>query len=185
MKILGVDSGWNNCGIGVLSKSESTNDWVFKVSRHEYMRFEDLKDEMKKRLKGSDDNKIREMFFAFLKIIEEEKPDLVVIENYVLRPFGRAMFSNAWKTGMTVAIFKTVCISKNIPYLSITPTDVKMKLCGKKKATKEEVQEAVQKLFNVNLDDYGRNREHVADALGIAYVGVIEMAKIKATMGLK
>jgi len=100
-----------------------------------------------------------------LKIIDTQKPDGAVVE--------KLFFSKNIRTGMAVAeargMILTTLKQANIPVLELSPQQVKIGVTGYGKATKNQVQIMVQKLFALKTLP---TPDDAADALALAFVGL-------------
>lgn len=100
-----------------------------------------------------------------LKVIEEQKPALAVVE--------KLFFSKNIRTAMAVAeargMVMTTLMQKHIPVVEISPQQVKIGITGYGKAGKRQVQIMVQKLFDLPSPP---TPDDAADALALAFVGL-------------
>ena len=99
------------------------------------------------------------------KIITTHKPTGVVVE--------KLFFSKNIRTGIAVAeargMIITTLTQNNLPILELSPQQVKMGVTGYGKATKNQVQLMVQKLFCLTSLP---KPDDAADALALAFVGL-------------
>lgn len=99
------------------------------------------------------------------KIITTQKPSGAVVE--------KLFFSKNIRTGIAVAeargMIITTLTQNHLPLLELSPQQVKMGVTGYGKATKNQVQLMVQKLFC--LKDLPKP-DDAADALALAFVGL-------------
>jgi crossover junction endodeoxyribonuclease RuvC len=98
-------------------------------------------------------------------IIQTHRPQRAVVEEL--------FFFKNQKTAITVAQSRGVVLyllaKYNIPVMHVTPLQVKQTLCGYGKASKQQIQTRVQKLFNLaNLP----KPDDAADSLAIAWWGL-------------
>lgn len=100
----------------------------------------------------------------------DENIDVVCVE---AKSFPRNA-SSAAKTAITWGILIRMAGTGNIPILQAYPTQIKQKLCGRKSASKRDVQQAVDAYFGTDIIHPlvagipKTRREHPYDALGAA-----------------
>ena len=101
------------------------------------------------------------------ELIATHHPDTIVIE--------KLFFSINAKTAMLIAevrgVLKATAATHKIEIRELHPMQLKKKLLGTGKAKKKEMQAAMKSLFN--LDEKFKT-DDVADAIAIAYVGLLE-----------
>ena len=106
------------------------------------------------------------MFFRIVKKIEEENPDLILIEDVYMKK-GKTFNVQTHKTlsnlqGMLIAYF----MLSSIEYKVIHPNSWKNKVIGKKKISKEETQYFLNKKYSKVF------KEDEADAIAIGLYSV-------------
>lgn len=96
------------------------------------------------------------------QVLQTYQPDCVAIESL--------FFFKNYKTVITVAeargVILLTVIQQGIPILELTPLQVKLALTGDGRASKDQVQTMVQKIFNLAQRP---EPDDAADALAIAY----------------
>lgn len=102
---------------------------------------------------------------SLLNIIENQKPKGAVVE--------KLFFSKNIKTGIAVAEARGMILAtlsqKHIPVLELSPQQVKIGVTGYGKATKNQIQTMVQKLFCLKETP---KPDDASDALALAFVGL-------------
>lgn len=91
-------------------------------------------------------------------------------------PLGSQHANSAMCLGVCWGLMGAIIASfNNVPYVWVTPTDVKKYMCGKKTATKEEMMDCAMCLYPESVKPFKKkngeilNRyEHVADAVGVS-----------------
>lgn len=148
MRILGIDPGFAIVGIGVI-------DYVgnkFKVVEYTKITTE-AHTEFSERLKI--------IFNELNCIIDEYSPDAIAIEEL--------FFNNNAKTAINVGQGRGVAILcgalKNIPISEYTPLQIKQAVVGYGRATKDQVQQMVKVLLNLEKIP---KPDDIADALAVA-----------------
>ena len=154
MKIIGIDPGLATVGIGIVEADDPQTieplDWFTIETKAGLPIHERL-------LEISDD---------LSELLEEEKPDLVVVE--------KIFFSVNEKTALDVAQARGVilqCIAdQEIPLMEITPMQLKQCITGDGSADKRQIQDMLVRMLNLNEIP---TPDDAADALGMAVYGVV------------
>jgi len=123
-------------------------------------------DYKKKRIRKSDDRIQRaEWIISHLyNLVDEHKVELILAE----LPHGSQNAQAAIMIGMVAGILATLAFSRDIPIEYYSEQDAKKALLGKKAATKDDIIEAVGKLYDtVAWTGIKYVDEAVADALAI------------------
>jgi len=118
------------------------------------------------RVADDDTRRCREITVEIIRIIHEYDIRIVVLE----APVGSKNARAARCLGMSTGIVAALEAVYDIPFLYVTPTDVKIALCGNKKASKDDMMEKARELFPDFADMPKSKFEHIADALGVAEV---------------
>jgi len=146
MIILGIDPGYALTGWGVLEVKDNVSlviDYGFIKTNNPNI-----------------NQKIYDICNALEDIIKKYKPDESAIEE--------VFFSKNKKTAISVAQIRGaiifVLMKKNIPVFGYTPLQVKQSVVGYGRATKNQVQNMVKILLNLNTIP---KPDDVADALAI------------------
>lgn len=149
MIILGIDPGTSRIGIGIIKKHGGSLVHVesgLLPFREKYVNEGERLCFLEKELQ---------------RILKRRKPNLVGIESLY--------FSNNQKTAFSVSqargvILKTITENK-IPYIELTPSEIKLSIAGHGKAPKERVAHMVGILLRM---DIRKTIDDVTDALAIA-----------------
>lgn len=106
--------------------------------------------------------RISKILTALRKKIHEHKPSVCVIETLFFRKeSARSVIYSAHLRG---AIFYLLYIEK-IPIIEITPAKVKQILTGNGRASKQQIDFMVHRVYNLQ----GKINVHASDALAVAY----------------
>ena len=148
MIILGIDPGFAIVGYGIIEyenyKFKTLEYGAITTSSKEdmFMRFKKIHDELS-------------------EIIERTKPDVMAIEEL--------FFNSNQKTAINVAQARGVlllsALNKNVPVYEYTPLQVKQAIVGYGRAEKNQVQQMVKMLLNLEIIP---KPDDTADALAIA-----------------
>ena len=160
MRILGVDPGLANVGLGLVEMNGKKLEYV----EHRCI-VTDKEVDVCQRL--------RQLYDQLCQTLEDLEPDIVAVETLYLA-------KNA-KTAMGVSQARGVALmalaGRNVELVELTPMQIKMSLVGYGKADKKQVQMMVQQLLG--LKELPRP-DHAADALAaaISCANMRGMAKI-------
>lgn len=148
MRILGIDPGFAIVGIGIIEYTGNK----FKVIEYTKITTEAHTD-----FPG----RLKKIFDELNEIINEYKPDAIAIEEL--------FFNNNAKTAINVGQGRGVCLLcgaiNNIPIYEYTPLQIKQAVVGYGRAVKEQVQQMVKVLLNLEKIP---KPDDVADALAVA-----------------
>jgi len=167
---LTLDVSFRNIGWAVLSDDVIGNivdTGVIKTSKL------DKKYRKSNNLSSTDETciHISHIIEELTKIITKYDINFVVGE----LPHGGSQNANASKQmGIAVSLVVTYFELKNIPTKWCSPNNVKMQVCGKRDASKEEIMNNITSLFpEYKFPKAKCNFEHIADAIG-AYLYCID-----------
>jgi len=131
----------------------------------------------KKHIRVADDYATRaaKLAIGLKNIVLKYEIKLVVGE----LPVGGAQSARAMiQMGMANAVVAAVCAILDIPADWATPNEVKLAVCGKRSATKDEMMEQVCKLYPSYQFPKQKNQfEHIADAVG-AYLALKDISSL-------
>jgi crossover junction endodeoxyribonuclease RuvC len=102
---------------------------------------------------------------------EWEAPALIVIEGFSYGSKGRGVFDIAylgWRIREELERYRT---EDDIPWLEVSPSQVKQFATGKGNANKEVVLQQVYKRWGVELTDNNQSDAYVLAQIGWAYLG--------------
>ena len=151
IRIIGIDPGTTKIGFGIIDFEEKTKD----ISLVKYGLIT-LKDSFSYA-------KIEKIYDAMVALNEEFKPDFIAIENQFLgRNVQTLLKLTHAKTAMMLAFLNH---NENIIIEEYPPATVKLTITGRGNATKEELEEVINKILKIEIDN--KNLD-VSDALGVA-----------------
>lgn len=166
--VLGIDPGFANCGYAqVALEGDGTlrplNMGVFETD----------KSSAKRNVLASDDNvrRAREIY-RFLRVLLRDGsvgPVCAICAETMSFPRSSSV---AAKMAMCWGVVAALSEEFDIPILQTTPQGLKLAVCGNKSASKEEVQQALEKRFGEKLltdlvkETTPSKQEHPFDALG-------------------
>ncbi len=162
MRILGIDPGFGTLGWAVVKQNLSVVDYGAILTKS-----------------GTPiDDRLLEIHNQIIDIINIHKPDCVAIE--------RLFFAKNTKTAIDVAkcigvILLTIKLA-GLNYNEYTPSQVKTALTGYGRASKEQMQNMVTKIFR--LQEVPRP-DDVADALAIAACHSFNLKELKLKKFIK
>lgn len=144
-KILGFDPGLSATGYGIIAGDKCLD---FGIVRS------DSKMELGAR--------ISKMLSVLRKKIREHSPDICVIETLFFRKeSARSVIYSAHLRG---AIF-LLLFQEKVPVIEVTPAKVKQTLTGNGRASKQQIDYMVHRIYSLE----GKINEHACDALAVAY----------------
>jgi len=144
MRVMGVDPGANAAGFCVVEGGKVLETGEVKP-------------------KGSLGQKLLAIHSGIAGVIEEFRPDLLVMEAVIYHKNPKT----ALVMGAARGVVLLAAAEKGIPVKEISPTTVKKSVSGAGRAGKESVGYMVRKLYNIT----GEISEHIADALAVAWCG--------------
>lgn len=110
-------------------------------------------------LKGKD-NQLLWLYNEVLGLMDSLKPDRVLIET----PFYSINAQTLIKLGEIRGVILLACQHKKIPVDEFTPAEVKISITGYGRASKEEVLNMVNRIYNLDIKD-----NDIADAVAILH----------------
>ncbi|MDD3548373.1 MAG: crossover junction endodeoxyribonuclease RuvC [Candidatus Pacebacteria bacterium] len=150
MLILGIDPGTTRIGWAIL---KANNKDVYPLDYGCW--------EISEKKQGQRLEKIAKNLLALIK---KYQPEIMMIEKIFF-------FKNA-KTAMSISEAKGVIIyivqKKRLPYIELTPLEIKQNLVGYGRATKKDVQKTIQCFFSLEKLP---KPDDIADALAVALAG--------------
>lgn len=182
--VVGVDPGFANMGIVVLTQSEAgvyaTDSALVRTEKETKKRLQAV------RVANDDMRRVQEMQRGLCTMIEKYNPCAVCVETY--SPF-RAAGGNAWKCALVYGmVLGIVGMYPDLVLLPFLPLDLKRNFTLRKSASKDEVGEALfQRVGGLRamVEDYPKTvREHITDAAGHALLGFHEVARMRSLLGV-
>jgi Holliday junction resolvasome RuvABC endonuclease subunit len=167
MIILTNDPSFTAWGYAVLDDGEIIKTGCIKTAP----------EQKKRRIRASDDRTRRasDIVQELLKLIDEYDVDFMVSE----APHGSQNAQAAIMIGMVAGITTAIAECKNIPIEYYSEQDSKKAVLGKRAATKEDMIEAIDKLYDVDWTKVKYIDEAVADALAVHYVAMKQSQMFK------
>lgn len=152
MLILSIDIGSTNYGYSILKKLENKK---YELVKTNFLNLVDL----------DIATKLTTILRTLKKDIQEHKIELLVFENSVFRGSNAALLN--YVCGLTYVLSGTF----NLPVKDVTPTQVKKRVTGNGKATKKEVELAVNTFLSNPPESY--LNDHCSDAVAIGIAGTL------------
>ena len=153
IKVIGVDPGLSATGVGIVRGIDLKVDGFSFGSIHTSKNLPLL-------------NRLDQIFSNLLKVLNDEKPDLMVVEDI----FSTEKFPNAGITlGKVTGVILLAGCRMEIPVIEVPVRESKQVLTGNGNATKMQLEKAVRRLLNLTtpIRPY-----HASDALGLALLGL-------------
>lgn len=110
--------------------------------------------------------RLNQIFSSLLKVLEDEKPDIMVVEDI----FSLHKYPNAGITlGKVTGVILLAGGHVNVPVTEVPVREAKQVLTGNGNASKMQLEKAVRYLLNLSdpIKPY-----HASDALGLALIGL-------------
>lgn len=150
MILLGIDPGSVRVGFGVIEK----NKGKLKYLAGGLLGTSSLSDK---------NLRLQKLEKEFTNLIQKTKPELIGIE--------KLFFSKNQKTALEVAqargVLMNIIAKTSIPYIELSPPEIKLAISGNGKATKKEIGKMLK--YFINLPDI-KMVDDTTDALAIAIV---------------
>lgn len=157
--IIGIDQGYANLGIAILSYNLDSKEISIKETQTITT---SAQDEMTIRLK-----KIYDDIYVILKKYKNIKfAGCERLFHNNVQKNGRNKSANIMYTNMATGVIYYLCAKKHISMKEFAPTTVKKVLTGDGRATKEEVEKALNDLIEKYKVEVKSN--HESDAIAIA-----------------
>jgi crossover junction endodeoxyribonuclease RuvC len=153
IKVIGVDPGLSATGVGIVRGIDLKVDGFSFGSIHTSKNLPLV-------------NRLDQIFSNLLKVLKDEKPDLMVVEDV----FSTEKFPNAGITlGKVTGVILLAGCRVDIPVIEVPVRESKQVLTGNGNATKMQLEKAVRCLLNLTtpIRPY-----HASDALGLALLGL-------------
>ncbi len=157
MIVFGIDPGYHRVGWGVI-ESRARKQHVLAYGCVETDRALDLPE------------RLQVIYVEISQLLKKHKPAVVVIE--------KLYFAQSVTTALKVAEARGVLLlataELKIPVYEITPAQVKQTMTGFGAAKKFQMQEMVKRVLNMTEIP---QPDDAADALAMAYVGIVRIGK--------
>ncbi len=151
LRVLGIDPGFDRCGLGVVDLQGATPTWVW----HGCVQTS-AKDDFSTRLQ-----QIRDGVTMAIRV---HRPAAVAVESL----FFQKNVTTALQVGMARGVIFLAIADAKLPVVEITPNQVKQGISGYGGADKKQMQQMVQRLLKLSAPP---TPDDAADALAIAMVG--------------
>lgn len=183
--VLGLDPGFAATGYCLLQRANGyiipLAVGVIETAKTAKKRARDL------RVTADDYRRIKEIYFALQKLMQNFKPVALAYEVY--QPFtGAAMRAATWKVARVEGLIVSVGLQYQalvLPYLTL---DLKKGIAVQKSATKAQIETAMIDLVPQLKPKFEAvpktKREHVADAAGYAFLAFEELRALSQMVGL-
>lgn len=181
MYLIGIDPGLAKIGLALVHHDgERTLESVRLI--------ETAKDDSRKVAVTADDNRrffdLATQFLDFLDQVPRNEKVMVGIEGFAYIPGAGP---NLLKTAQAVGVIKGIlCANRMMPF-EFKSSEVKVRVCGAKSASKTDVQTVLEKEYpNLHelLEAYPKGkREHLADAVAMAHCAFEEYAQRRLYVG--
>lgn len=148
MRVLGIDPGTANVGVGLVEK----NGLGYKLIHHQCITTSP---------KENGNDRLSFIFQALSVMITDHKPEMVVMESLFFAVNARS----AMAVGKAMGAISIATSMHHVPLVEYTPLQIKKYLCGYGRAQKIDIQNRVKELLH--LDKIPRP-QHAADALAVA-----------------
>ena len=131
MKILGIDPGLSKTGIAIFSRENDKNKLSWEMIEH-----------------ANGTNRLHNYFKSLSRIINNEKPDQIVIESTFRGPNTKTLIKIAELRGVYLLLSQI----QNLPVFEFTPREIKQSVTGSGASSKEQVKYMVQKILGITED---------------------------------
>jgi len=131
----------------------------------------------KSRIRKSDDRtrRISELNQILLRLIKEYHIDFILSE----LPHGSQNAQAAIMIGIVTGILQTISDVLEIPIEWYSEADSKKAVLNRKAASKQQMKEAISKLYKVKWTGIGYKDESIADSLAVHYVATKQSSILK------
>lgn len=165
--VLGIDPGFAAFGYAVAEVV--TTGHGIRVLELDVIRT--AKSTAKRNVRTTDDNvrRAREIALHINAVLDGYAPPFIAVCAEAMS-FPRSS-SVAAKVALAWGVVAGICEARLLPLLQCTPQELKQAVCGRKTASKEDVELALKERYGADvIDDHvvglGKLREHPIDALG-------------------
>ena len=153
IKVIGIDPGLASTGIGVV-KGKGT-----RIDGYSFGSIQTSKN-------ISLPNRLDKIFSKITRLLKEEKPDLMVVEDSF---FLRENPKSGLTLGKVAGVVLLAGYRGKIPLVEISVREAKQVLTGNGNARKDQLEKAVRNILNKEtpIRPY-----HASDAIGLAIIGI-------------
>jgi crossover junction endodeoxyribonuclease RuvC len=128
LKILGIDPGLSQTGIAILSEEKGETRLSWKTLEHKISK-----------------ERLHKYFKSLSKLIGDEKPDQIVIENIFKGPNTQTLIKIAELRGVYLLLTQM----EGLPVQGFTPREIKQSVTGSGASSKEQVRYMVKKILGI------------------------------------
>jgi crossover junction endodeoxyribonuclease RuvC len=148
VKVIGIDPGTASCGYGIVHQS----DGRLRAIDHGWW---------KTSARERPEVRLRTIFDAVAALVEEHRPDAVVLEESFVGVDARTALS----VGQARGVVMVAAASAEVECAEYPPARVKQVVCGYGRAEKQQVQRMVKVILGLPAEP---TPTHAADALAVA-----------------
>ena len=148
MKVIGIDPGTASCGYGIVHQS----DGRLKAIDHGWW---------KTSAAERPEVRLKTIFDAVAGLVEEHRPDAVVLEESFVGVDARTALS----VGQARGAVMVAAANAGVECAEYPPARVKQVVCGYGRAEKQQVQKMVKAILGLQAEP---TPTHAADALAVA-----------------
>jgi crossover junction endodeoxyribonuclease RuvC len=148
VKVIGIDPGTASCGYGIVHQS----DGRLRAIDHGWW---------KTSARERPEVRLRTIFDAVAALVEEHRPDAVVLEESFVGVDARTALS----VGQARGAVMVAAASAGVECAEYPPARVKQVVCGYGRAEKQQVQRMVKVILGLRVEP---TPTHAADALAVA-----------------
>ena len=148
MKVIGIDPGTASCGYGIVHQS----DGRLKAIDHGWW---------KTSAAERPEVRLKTIFDAVAGLVEEHRPDAVVLEESLVGVDARTALS----VGQARGAVMVAAANAGVECAEYPPARVKQVVCGYGRAEKQQVQKMVKAILGLQAEP---TPTHAADALAVA-----------------
>ncbi len=161
VKIIGIDPGMAETGIGIVWGHENRIDGYAHGTVYTQK-------------SDSHGKRLQEIYTRILKVIQDETPDLMVVEEV----FSLSRYPKSGiHLGKVMGVVLLASCQEGVPAVEVPVREVKQVLTGNGNASKEQVELSVRH----QLKSPAPFRPfHISDALGLALIGLFRYRTLKA-----
>lgn len=149
MRVLGVDPGLADLGLGAVREQQRQTELIFSQL-------------VRTRASDASGLRLEQLHRALLAAIEQVKPHAIVVEGQYFHRQREAAF----KVGQAVGVVLLAAQLRGVPVFQYGPMEVKQTIVGSGRADKTQVAYMVRALLGRDVPSNAAN--HVTDALALA-----------------
>jgi crossover junction endodeoxyribonuclease RuvC len=148
VKVIGIDPGTASCGYGIVHQ----NDGRLRAIDHGWW---------KTSAAERPEARLKTIFDAVAALVEEHRPDAVVLEESFVGVDARTALS----VGQARGVVMVAAANAGVECAEYPPARVKQVVCGYGRAEKQQVQRMVKAILGLQAEP---TPTHAADALAVA-----------------